>query len=103
MFVIDSFSSQGKSITREMDRAILHNVEGVPYLAPEIKLLMISHPAYLASEYHKGKNKIDFDSTIPLLPAESREWLINALETAYPKGLERINQLKALSGYPVRF
>jgi len=96
-FGFDSFTSQGKNITRELDKAILYTDKGIPYLAPEVKLLMISHPAYLTSEYHKVKNQIDFDSTAPYLPDESREWLINALETAYPDGLERIDQLKQRS------
>lgn len=96
-FVFDSFTSQGKNITRELDKAILYNYEGIPYLAPEVKLLIISHPAYLTSDYHKVKNRIDFDSTAPLLPKENRDWLISALETAYPDGNTRIEQLKALN------
>jgi len=95
-FVFDSFTAQGKNITRELDKAILYNDEGIPYLAPEVKLLIISHAAYLASDYHREKNRIDFDSTAPFLPDESRKWLINALETAYPNGHERLEQLKEL-------
>jgi len=98
-FVFDSFTSQGKYITRELDKAILYTAEGIPYLAPEVKLLMISHPAYLASDYHKVKNRIDFDSTTPFLPDENREWLINALETAYPDGHDRLNFLKNNGGF----
>lgn len=92
-FVIDSFSSQNKNITRELDKAILYN-DGIPYLAPEIILLMISHPAYLQSDYHREKNIIDFNSTAPLLSKDSGDWLINALEIAYPEGLERLERLK---------
>jgi hypothetical protein len=92
-FVVDSFSSQNKNITRGMDKAILHR-NGIPYLAPEIILFMISHPAYLKSDYHREKNVIDFNSTVPLLSTDSKDWLINALETAYPEGLERLEQLK---------
>lgn len=93
-FIFDSFTSQGKNITRELAKAILYTDDGIPYLAPEVKLLIISHPAYLASEYHKAKNKIDFDSVAPVLPKESRNWLIAALETAYPDGHSRIDELK---------
>ena len=96
-FVFDSFTSQGKNITRELEKAILYNDEGIPYLAPEVKLLIISHPAYLASDYHRVKNQIDFDSVAPFLPKENRDWLINALQTAYPDGHTRLEQLKALS------
>jgi len=93
-FVFDSFTSQGKHIKRELDKAILYTNDGTPYLAPEVKLLIISHPAYLASEYHKTKNKIDFDSVAPLLPKERKDWLVAALETAYPDGHSRIDELK---------
>jgi len=71
--MLDAFSSQGKYITRELDKAILHNSEDIPYLAPEVILFIISHPAYLKSEYHKVKNQIDFDSVIPMLSDESKE------------------------------
>jgi len=95
-FVFDSFTSQDKNITRKLNKAILYNNEGIPFLAPEVKLLMTSHPAYLSSDYHKAKTEIDFDSTVHFLPKESIEWLINALETAYPDGNTRLEQLKAL-------
>ncbi len=92
-FVIDSFTSQNKNITRELNKAILYS-DGIPFLAPEIILLIISHPAYLKSDYHREKNIIDFNSTVPLLSKDSKNWLINALETAYPEGLEQLEQLK---------
>ena len=95
-FVFDSFTSQGKYITRKLEKAILFTDDGIPYLAPEVKLLIISHPAYLASEYHKVKNQIDFESTAPFLPEENKDWLINALETAYPDGHPRSDYLKNL-------
>lgn len=96
-FVIDSFTSQNNNITRELNKAILYG-DGIPYLAPEIILLMISHPAYLKSDYHREKNIIDFNSTVPLLSKDSKDWLINALEIAYPEGLERLEQLKNMNG-----
>ena len=92
-FIVDSFTSQNKNITRELDKTILYNGD-VPYLAPEIILFIISHPAYLKSDYHREKNQIDFNSVMPFLPISSKEWLINALETAYPEGLERLEQIK---------
>jgi hypothetical protein len=92
-FVIDSFTSQNRNITRELDKAILHSNK-IPYLAPEIILFIISHPAYLKSDYHREKNIIDFNSTVPFLSKDSKDWLINALEMAYPEGLERLEQLK---------
>ena len=92
-FIFDSFISQDNDITREVDKAILYN-NGVPYMAPEIMLFIISNPGYMDSVYHKEKNQADFDSAAPFLPKESREWLINAFETAYPKGHRRLEQLK---------
>jgi len=93
-FVFDSSAGQGKNITRELDKAILFSTGGVPYLAPEVKLFILSNPEYSESDYHKAKNQIDFDSTVSFLPKESRTWLINALETAYPNGHKRIGKLK---------
>ena len=95
-FVIDPYTSQEKYITREIEKAVLFNDNGIPYLAPEIILLMNSPPAYLQSEYHRKKSMLDFDTVAPMLCNESREWLIKAIETAYPNGLERLNRLKRL-------
>jgi len=95
-FVLDTFSSQNQFIIRELDKAILRSKEGIPYLAPEVILSMMSHPEYLKSDFHKTKNQIDYDSTAPMLSKESRDWLINALEIAYPDGNSRIEQLKNL-------
>ena len=85
-----------KNITRKLDKAILYN-DGIPYLAPELMLFIISNPVYIESEYHREKNHIDFNSTAPFLPKENKEWLINALETAYPDGNKRIDELRKLS------
>jgi len=95
-FVFDSFNSQGNYITRGLDKAVLYTNDGIPYLSPEVKLFMNSHPAYLKSDYHRDKSMLDFNTIAPLLTKESRAWLINALETAYPDGLERITRLKKL-------
>ena len=92
-FIFDPFISQNKDITRELNKAILYN-DGVPYIAPEIMLFIISHPAYIESDIHKEKNHIDFDSVAPLLPEENKDWLIHAFETAYPDGHKRLEQLK---------
>jgi len=84
-----------KNISRELDKAILYN-NGIPYLAPEIILFIISDPAYLKSEYHKEKNQTDFKCVMPFLSKNSKYWLINALEIKYPEGNIRLEQLKAL-------
>jgi len=95
-FVFDSFNSQGKYISRELDKAVLYTDDGIPYLAPEVNLFMNSHPAYLESEYHRVKSVLDFDIVAPMLQIESRKWFMNALETAYPDGLERLSYLRGL-------
>lgn len=92
-FIFDSFISQNKDITRELDKSILYNGD-IPYIAPEIMLFIISNPVYMKSEFHKKKNHVDFESTAPFLLKEQKEWLINALETAYPEGHKRLEQLK---------
>ena len=84
-----------KNITMELDKAILYNGD-IPYLAPELILFIISNPIYMKSEFHKEKNNIDFNFTVSFLPNENRDWLINALETAYPEGHVRLEQLKKL-------
>ena len=84
-----------KDISRELDKTILY-CENVPYLAPEVILFIISHPAYIESEYHREKNNIDFESTPPFLTRESLDWLINSIEKAYPKGNKRLDQLKII-------
>jgi hypothetical protein len=82
-----------KNISREFDKAILYN-EGIPYLAPELMLFIISNPVYMDSDYHREKNQVDFNSTVTFLPKENKDWLINALEIAYPEGNKRLDELK---------
>jgi len=77
-------------VTRSLGKAILYSDEGIPYLAPEVIQFITAHPAYMDSDYHKTKNHIDFEAVIPFLPKESKNWLINALKTAYPNGHKRI-------------
>ena len=85
---------ESNGIARTLDKAILYR-DGVPYLAPELMLFILCNPIYINSEYHKEKNRIDFDSTAPFLTSESNEWLVNALKTAYPGSSERLAELMA--------
>lgn len=94
LFICD----EDRGIARALDKAILHN-DGIPYLAPEIMLFFICNPAYIHSEYHKEKNRIDFNATAPFLTAESSEWLVNALETAYSENGERLAELKRFAKF----
>jgi len=88
--------SKDKNIIRELEKSILYN-NGIPYLAPELILFICANPAYMESDYHKEKNQMDFDFTAPLLSKDSREWLINAIEAAYPKGNKRLDNLNKLA------
>jgi len=83
---------KGKNIVRELDKAILYS-DGVPYMAPEIVLFLKSPQTYLTHELHREKTPADFKAIMPLLPDESRQWLINALNTAYPDGYEWLEGL----------
>jgi len=81
-----------EAISRSMDKAILYK-DDIPYMAPELVLFLKSHPTYLTHEWHKEKTSGDFATIIPALPNESRQWLIEALETAYPEGNHWVEKL----------
>ena len=91
----DYICDKNKNITRELDKSILYN-DGIPYLAPEIKLFFDSNPRYMELDYFKKKNRIDFESASPFLSEESKNWLIDAIEKKYPEGNKRIEQLTQL-------
>lgn len=95
-FIVDSSTVQNRAITRALDKAILFH-GNIPYLAPEIILFFIAHPAYLESDYHREKNNIDWKYTPSFLPEESLKWLINSLRMAYPEGNRRLDELIALN------
>lgn len=73
-------------ITRELSKAIMK--EGsIPYLAPELSLL------YKSTNSNIDKNIVDFENTIKKLDSERKQWLNDALITAYPQGHSWINLL----------
>jgi len=81
----DFVVQESPRITRSMDKAMLSR-DGVPYLAPEIILFYKSDRQ---SSEHPGirpKTEADFKAIIPLLSEESKTWLTNALNIAYPDG-----------------
>ena len=94
-FVVDSLAGQSRNITRTLGKAILYHGD-IPYLAPEIILFFIAHPAYLESDYHREKNNTDWKYTPSLLPEESLKWLIDSLRMAYPEGNKRLDELTVL-------
>ena len=92
-FVFWPFTSRGKNITRELNKAVMYN-ESIPYLSPEVLLFIMAPPEYFDSDYHRDKNCIDFESVMPYLPDERREWLINALEKVYQDGHRWLEPLR---------
>ena len=83
----DFVVQENPRITRSLDKAILYR-DGIPYLAPEIILFYKSDKHSSESPYAKPKTEADFKAAIPLISNESKEWLIDAINTAYPDGYE---------------
>jgi hypothetical protein len=81
---------QNQVIWREMEKALLHTSEKIPYMAPEVVLFCKS--IYIDRE---GYQK-DFDVTVPLLSQEQINWLLNALATAYPDGHKWADYLREI-------
>jgi len=82
-----------KSILRKMDKAISFSDCGVPYMSPEVVLFLKSPEVYTTHEFHANKTPGDFKAIVPLLSDESREWLMSALDIAYPDGYDWLNGL----------
>jgi len=80
------------NVCREMDKAILY-YEGIPYLVPEIVLFYKTEPWYASNVSQKAKGEKDFENILPLLSDESKEWLREAIATAYPNGADWLDGL----------
>jgi hypothetical protein len=61
---------------------------GLPYLAPEIVLLF-------KAKHLEARDRIDFDNALPILSADARRWLRDAIQKTHP-GHEWINRLTKL-------
>ena len=83
----DFVVQENPRLTRSLNKAILYR-DGIPYLAPEIILFYKSDKNSSESPYAKPKTEADFKAIMPLLSAEQKDWLINAINTAYPDGYE---------------
>ena len=57
---------------------ILRTDDGIPYGRPEIVLL------YKAKHAHRDKDQADFEAAAPLLGADRRRWLADAIELVHP-------------------
>jgi len=74
-------------ITLPMKKAILY-ADGIPYLAPEIILFYKTDKFSATHPYLKPKMQADFKAVMPLLSEAQKQWLMKAIETAYPDGYE---------------
>jgi hypothetical protein len=54
-----------------------HPLWGLPYLAPEILLLF-------KAKHLEARDRVDFDNAIPVLSADARRWLRDAIEKTHP-------------------
>lgn len=70
------------AVVRQLDRAVLHTPQGIPFLAPEIVLLFKSKNTSKKKE--RGQDQIDFESVYAHLDAERRAWLRWALVATKP-------------------
>jgi hypothetical protein len=64
-------------LRRPLDAAVSMTMDGIPYLQPEIVLL-------LKAKYLRPKDEVDFAATLPLLNAARRRWLADALARLHP-------------------
>jgi len=81
----DYVAQENPRIARPLDKAILCR-DGIPYLAPEIILFYKSDKYSSENSYAKPRTEIDFKAIMPMLTEESKMWLLNAINTAYPNG-----------------
>ena len=89
----DNFVVQeNPKITRSLDKAILYR-DGIPYLAPEIILFYKSDKFSSEHPVVRVKTEGDFNAIMPLLSEESKKWLLDAIDTAYPDGREWLDWL----------
>ena len=72
-------------IALPMEKAILYR-EGIPYLAPEVVLFYKSDRFSFETPSVRPKTLQDFETILPMLPAESKVWLQEAITKAYPDG-----------------
>ena len=88
----DFICGKAKNAVRKLDKAILYK-NGIPYMSPEIVLFLKTPQVYFTHEIHAEKSPADFKAVMPHLPEESRSWLLNAIDKAYPDGYEWLDGL----------
>ena len=83
--------SRNHAIRLPLDKAIHHHGE-LAFFAPELVLL------YKSTDLGRLVNEEDYKAVLPHLAFESREWLRNALVTAFPDGHKWIRHLEKENG-----
>jgi hypothetical protein len=75
-------------LRRPLHAAVGSTPDGIPYLRPEIVLL-------LKAKYRRPKDEADFAAALPLLDVAARRWLADALADLHPDHAwqERIQEL----------
>ena len=64
-------------VRRPRERVIAHTEDGIPYARPEIALLF-------KAKASRPKDDADFESVLPLLDREQREWLAGSIALVHP-------------------
>jgi hypothetical protein len=75
-----------KSVRMPLDDILLRNIEGIPYLRPEIQLL---HKA--GGSQVREKDYSDFQTILPSLLPQEKAWLKSALNRQFPEGHAWVN------------
>jgi len=88
----DFVVQENPRITRAIDKAILYR-DGIPYLAPEIILFYKSDKFSSEHPVVRVKTEKDFNTLMPMLSEESKQWLLKSIDTAYPDGHEWLDWL----------
>lgn len=70
-------SRRNPAVRRPIARLGEVSADGIPYLAPEVQLLAKSRDI-------RPKDEQDFAEALPLLDADRRRWLADALDDAHP-------------------
>lgn len=65
------------AVRRTLESLVRHSGKGIPYLAPEVQLLY-------KAKHARPRDELDFESVVPHLSGEAREWLHQSLVRTLP-------------------
>lgn len=77
-----------KSIKKSMDEIILRSSDKIPYLKPEVQLLYKA-----GSSQVRKKDYDDFQTILPFLTLQEKEWLKLSLAEQFPEGHEWVKYI----------